>query len=118
MPGYNDLVAALPRSPGLPISVLIPQRKGWHVANYLLIVYSWDIHRGYPSFKAHVHSTCVEKFDTALEDTSAFDNPDNAQFPDPPADMIDGYHMSQWKSYWQNLVSLNAWTCQQALITL
>lgn len=41
--GYNDLITALQKSQGLlPISVLLPQAKGWNMDNYLPMYYNWE----------------------------------------------------------------------------
>ncbi|KAG2177511.1 hypothetical protein INT44_008022 [Umbelopsis vinacea] len=102
-PGYNDLMTALPRSPGIPISVLSPQGKGWSVANYLPIYYSWESQYHYPSLHAYLEDQYTNP---SMGVTKAFDNPGNVQFRDIPIDITSGFNKRHWKPYWQHLLSL------------
>ncbi|KAI9281795.1 hypothetical protein BC943DRAFT_362899 [Umbelopsis sp. AD052] len=103
IPGYNDLMTALSRSPGIPISVLSPQGKGWSVANYLPIYYSWESQYHYPSLHAYLEDQYTNP---SMGVTKAFDNPGNVQFLDIPIDITSGFNKRHWKPYWQHLLSL------------
>ncbi|KAI8575643.1 hypothetical protein K450DRAFT_260819 [Umbelopsis ramanniana AG] len=103
MPGYNDLMTGLPRSPGIPMSVLLPQGKGWSVANYLPIYYSWESQYHFPSFNAYLEDQYSRP---SVGVTKAFDNPENVQFPHIPIDITSGFNKRHWKPYWQHLMSL------------
>lgn len=115
--GYNDLMTALPRSQGLPVSVILPQGKGWDVANYLPIYYSWEKESPFPSINACT-SNQPEITDPTWVVTKAFDNPDNVQFPDPPIDIMSGSYKRHWKPYWQHLMSRNGMDMPTSLVHL
>jgi hypothetical protein len=86
MDGYSNLVSPLPRFPGLPKSVLLPQHKGWNVANYSPVYISNQREPCFPlTASDHIRTGAKFQWDSHL--------------PDLPNNMIGGFSMAWWEPY-------------------
>lgn len=90
MVGYGDLVSPLPRFPGLPKSILLPQYEGWDVANYCPVYFS--------SIRAPLHfpmTASARWSETRTRQLMEWDS----HLPDPPLIMMNGFQQAWWEPY-------------------
>ncbi|KAM3579667.1 hypothetical protein VKS41_007754 [Umbelopsis sp. WA50703] len=87
--GYSDLVSPLPRFPGLPKSILLPQHEGWNVANYSPLFFTKDRDR--------IFRTTGSTLLSMIYESSRFQW--DLNLPDPPYNMINGFSQAWWEPY-------------------
>jgi len=86
--GYSNLVSPLPRYPGLPKSILLPQHEGWNVANYS------------PVYISKEREPIFRKIGASLLSFGARASFQwDSHLPDPPYNMMGGFRMAWWEPY-------------------